>query len=100
MKLDDIDRAAHVREQLIKVESAWRLLARESTHATVSVPSGSFDSVSGKNYCIEVALIGAATADLRHVLKYEYERMGAMLRQLGVEVPPLEGTSVKDSNHA
>lgn len=90
MKLDDINRASDARNNLLRVKDVWRCLASETNHALVSAPTGSFDGVTGKDYCVEVVLRGVARVEVRRVLKQEYERLAALLVEFGVEVPQLD----------
>lgn len=90
MKLDDINRASDLRSAMLAVKNAWSGLAPAGTVATLSVPTGSFDGVTGRDYCTEVKLAGTARVELRRVLKQEHERLAAALVELGVDVPPLE----------
>lgn len=90
MTLDDINRVSDLKTQLLAVKAVWKALGSLRTPATVVVPSGASDAISGRDYTIDVVLRGVACVDLRKMLKQEYERLAATLVEFGVEVGPID----------
>ena len=95
MRLDDINRASDLRRAMLAVKQAGSCLASTGAISTVSVQTGSFDGVTGRDHCVEVKLAGTARVELRRVLKQEHERLASSLVELGVAVPPLESLEAK-----
>lgn len=88
MNICDIPRAHAWAEELKRLETAHDLLARDVV-SVVSIPTGSFDGVTGRNYTSDISIGGTARVELRRVIKQEYERVAANLAALGVTVKGL-----------
>lgn len=89
MTIDQVSRASALSEELKRIRNAWSCLARPVV-ATVRIPTGSFDIVTGRDYTVDLSLAGQACIDLRAIIKAEYARVEYDLAVLGVVVPPLE----------
>lgn len=88
MNVSDIPRAHAWAEELKRLETAHDLLARDVV-SVLSIPTGSFDGVTGRHYTSDITIAGTARVELRRVIKQEYERVAANLAALGVVVKGL-----------
>lgn len=91
MRLDEVARANSLAERAKTLKTAHDLLARDVT-ATLSIPTGSFDAITGRNYESTLTLGGPARVELRRVVKNEHDRVAANLAELGVTVEELRHT--------
>lgn len=96
MTLNDIPRANALAEELKRLKTAHDLLARY-VPVTLSIPTGSFDGVTGRNHTSEFTLAGVAVSDLRKVIKQDYGRVAANLATMGIVVRELDYVPEQES---